>query len=146
MKSLFLTIAISLSIFANDIIIKESKCSVSQTVENFKKIVISKGLNIFTVIDHKKNAESVGMKLGESQEIIFGNPKAGTLLMQANATVGLDLPLRVLVYKDSDKKVKIAYRNGSWIKQEHELKDSKVIRKIDKAMGMFTTKAGICKK
>lgn len=146
MKKLVIILSTVISLFANGIIIKESSCSVNQTVENLKKVVTSKGLSVFVVIDHKANAEGVKMKLNESKEIIFGNPLIGTALMQEDITIGLDLPLRVLVYKDSDGKVKMAYRNGSWIASHHKLNAPKKVAKVNKGMDMFTSKAGQCKK
>jgi len=53
-KKLLLIIGFSLSLMANDIIIKSSDFSVDETIENIKNIVNQKGLTVFTVIDHKK--------------------------------------------------------------------------------------------
>jgi len=78
--------------------------------------------------------------------IIFGNAKLGTALMQQDMTVGLDLPLRILVYKDSDGEVKMAYRDGSWLSTKHILNAPKKVKKINRAMAMFVSKAGQCLK
>ncbi|MEO1938610.1 MAG: DUF302 domain-containing protein, partial [Sulfurimonas sp.] len=101
---------------------------------------------IFAVINHSGNAKAVDMKLNEAKMIVFGNPRLGTALMQQDMTVGLDLPLRVLVYKDNDGKVKMAYRDGSWLDNKHIIDAPKKIQKVNKAMEMFTDKAGQCKK
>jgi len=143
-KKLLTLVALGASLLANDIIVKQSSCSVDKTVENFQKIVTSKGLKVFTTINHQENAKKVGMKFNESQLIIFGNAKLGTLLMGEDVTVGLDLPLKVLVYKDKDSKVKIAYRNGTWLAQKHTINAKKKIAKVNGAMDKFTTKAGQC--
>ena len=131
---------------ANDIIVKESGCSVDETVLNLKNIVKEKGLSVFAVINHHGNAKMVDMKLNESKMVIFGNPKLGTALMQQDMRVGLDLPLRVLVYVDSDSKVKMAYRDGSWLSTKHVLNAPKKVAKVNKGMDKITTKAGQCKK
>ena len=142
---LLLIVGLSLSVFANDIIVKESSCSVNETVINIKNIVKSKGLSVFAVINHSGNAKMVDMKLNESKMVIFGNPKLGTALMQQDMRVGLDLPLRVLVYVDTDSKVKMAYRDGSWLASKHILNAPKKVAKVNKGMDKITTKAGQCK-
>jgi len=145
-KVVVLMAAFSFSLFANNIIIKESHCSFEKTVENIRHIVKGKGLHVFAVINHSGNAKAVGMKLNQSKMIIFGNAKLGTALMQQDMTVGLDLPLRILVFRDSDAKVKMAYRDGSWLAGKHILHAKKKIAKINNAMDKITTKAGQCKK
>ena len=145
MKKLLTMLVLSLSLLANDIIVKESNCSVDETIKNLKRVVSSKGLSIFAVINHHGNAKQVDMKLNESKMLIFGNPKLGTALMQQDMKVGLDLPLRVLVYVDSDSKVKMAYRDGSWLANKHILNASEKVAKVNKGMEDITTKAGQCK-
>jgi len=146
MKKLLLLVSLTLGLFANDIIVAKSCRDVTTTANNIKNIVTSKGLNVFAVINHSGNAKMVDMKLNESKMIIFGNAKLGTALMQQDMTVGLDLPLRILVYKDSDGEVKMAYRDGSWLSTKHILNAPKKVKKINRAMAMFVSKAGQCLK
>lgn len=146
MKKILLMVAFSLSLMANNITIKESHCSVDKTAQKIKKIVTKKGLHVFAIINHSGNAKMVGMKLNKSKMIIFGNAKLGTALMQQDMTVGLDLPLRILVYRDSDGKVKMAYRDASWLADKHMLNAKKKIKKINNAMDKITTRAGQCKR
>lgn len=141
MKKILILAVCTLSLLANDIIIKESNHSVTQTVKNIKKIVTKKGLSVFAVINHRANAKKVSMKMREAKLIIFGNPKMGTKLMQDNIVTALDLPMKILVYKDGNGKVKLAYRDGTWLKNEHSLKSDKLISKIDNALNKITDKA-----
>jgi uncharacterized protein (DUF302 family) len=145
MKKMITILALGLSLFANDIIVKESCLSVDDTVAKLKEVLRAKQLGIFAVINHSGNAKAIDMKLNEAKMIVFGNPRLGTALMQQDMTVGLDLPLRVLVYKDSDGKVKMAYRDGSWLNNKHIINAPKKIQKVNNAMEMFTDKAGQCK-
>jgi len=145
-KKILLVLLLSIAVQANNIIVKESHCSVNKTVQKLKHIIKKKGLKIFAVINHSGNAKMVNMKLNESKMIIFGNARLGTGLMQQDMTIGLDLPLRILVYKDSDSKVKMAYRDGSWLENKHILNAPKKVAKINKAMDKFTSKAGQCKR
>jgi len=146
MRSIILIISIALGLMANDIIVKKSCTDVSTTANNIKNIVTTKGLHVFAIINHSGNAKMVDMKLNESKMVIFGNAKLGTALMQQDMKVGLDLPLRILVYKDSDGQVKMAYRDGSWLRSKHILDAPKKVKKINKAMAMFVNKAGQCTK
>lgn len=145
-KKIALILTMVLGVMANDIIVKESCTDVTTTANNITKIVTTKGLNVFAIINHSGNAKMVDMKLNESKMIIFGNAKLGTALMQQDMKVGLDLPLRILVYKGTDGKVKMAYRDGSWLVKHHILDAAKKEQKINKAMDMFTTKASQCSK
>ena len=146
MKKLMLILAFSLSLMANDIIVKTSSCSVDQTINNFKKIIKQRKLTFFALINHQGNADFVNMKMNESKLIIFGSAKIGTPLIQQDLLVGLDLPVKVLVYQDTDGKVKIAYRDGSWLKSKHVVNSPKLVNKLNKALDDMTTKAGQCKK
>jgi uncharacterized protein (DUF302 family) len=146
MKKIISLLSLSLALFANDIIVKESCVSVDETANSIKKIVRDKGLYVFAIINHGGNAKEVNMKLNESKMIVFGNARLGTSLMQQDMKVGLDLPLRILVYKDVDGKVKMAYRDGSWLANKHILDAPKKVLKLNNAMEMFTEKAGQCSK
>ena len=145
-KKLILILAIVVSLGANDIIIKESNCGFEQTVKNIKRIVKKKDLKVFALINHKGNAKMVGMKLRPAKMVIFGNAKLGTALMKQDIRVGLDLPLRILVFKDKNGKVKMAYRDGSWLANKHIIDAPKKVKQINKGMDNITTKAGQCKK
>lgn len=144
MKKFVLIIAFGTLLFSNDIIIKKSGCSVDKTVQNLKQILRKKGLGIFAIINHQANAKMVGMKLEKSKMLIFGNPKMGTALMQQDITTGLDLPLRILVYKENDGTVKMAYRDGTWLSTKHVLNAPKKVKKMNRALDKITEKAGQC--
>ncbi len=146
MKVFAFFILFTTTLFSSDVTVKESCLSVEQTVEKLQSIIKSKGLSIFGVIDHTANAKNVSMELQDAKLIIFGNPKLGTKLMQKDITAGLDLPLKIFVYKESDQTVKIAYRDGDWLATQYSLDLPQQIAKINKAMDNFTTKAGQCKK
>lgn len=144
MKKLLVLLVFGISLVANDIIIKESKCSVDKTAQNIQVALESRGVQIFAVIDHKKNANSVNMIMPDSKVLIFGNPKVGTTFMLTEMKAGLDLPLKILVYQDKDSKTKIAYRDGTWLSKEHNLAISLREDKVNKALNKITDKAQLC--
>ena len=146
MKKFLLILACGLTLFANDIIINESRCSVDNTIKNIKDIVELRGLTFFAIINHRGNAKYVDMNLNESKMIIFGSAKIGTPLMQQDMLVGLDLPIRILVFRDNEGKVKMAYRDGSWLKTKLIIDSPKLVKKLNTSLDDITTKAGQCKK
>jgi len=141
MKYIYLIIILlTISLNANDIIIKKSDLTVNQTINKIKKIVQKKGLTVFSIIDHKKGALKVNMKLQDTKVIIFGNPKIGTLFIKDNILAGLDLPLRILVYKENNK-TNIAYHNPLNWADNLKLKSSyKVAKKVFSALDKITNK------
>ena len=141
MKKLLLVLGCILSLYANDIKIVESKYGVSQTIQNIKEIVTSKGFGVFAIINHKGNAGMVGMEMPEAKVILFGNPKAGTKLMQEDILTALDLPIRVLVYRESASSVKVAYRDLSSLKKDFKLGNDKQLEAMDKGLGAIIAKA-----
>jgi len=83
--------------------------------------VTAKGLTIFARIDHAAGAAQVGLPLRPTELLIFGNAKAGTPLMQSNQEVGIDLPLKMLVWEDAAGKTWLSYSDPRWIAKRHEL-------------------------
>jgi uncharacterized protein (DUF302 family) len=92
-----------------------------QTMDRLEAEVKAKGLTVFARVDHAGGAAAVGMPLRPTELLVFGNARGGTPLMQANQAVGIDLPLKALVYEDAAGKVWLAYDNPSWIAQRHGL-------------------------
>ena len=145
MKKWIVLLLSFVSLQANELIIKESANSVDMTIKKIKKIVEKKGLSVFAVIDHQKNATKVNMNLDEAKLIVFGNPKIGTKLMQDDIRVGLELPMKILVYKDSEGKTKILYKDMKFLADSFDIKQAKILEKVDKALGKITLKAGQAK-
>jgi uncharacterized protein (DUF302 family) len=98
-----------------------SRRSVDETVDNLKAILKSKGVTLFALIDHSGEAEKAGMKMPPTKLLIFGNPRAGTPVMLAAPSAAIDLPLKILVAEDSDKKVWISYNSAEYLKERHGL-------------------------
>jgi uncharacterized protein (DUF302 family) len=100
---------------------KSSNHSVEQTVERLKEILRSKGVTLFALIDHSGEAEKVGMKMLPTKLLIFGNPKAGTPLMQAAPSSAIDLPLKILVWEDKQGKTWVSYNSPEYLAERHTL-------------------------
>lgn len=126
----------------NGLVTLESNYSVKETADRFESILESKGLTLFTRIDHQKNATGVNLKLRPTEVIIFGNPKAGTALMQCAQKVAIDLPQKVLISEDAQKKVWLSYNSPEYLKARHSIEGcDKVINNISTLLGKLSTAA-----
>jgi uncharacterized protein (DUF302 family) len=105
----------------NGIINMPSNHSVEQTVERLKNILQSQGITLFALVDHSGEAENVGMSMRPTKLLIFGSPKAGTPLMLAAPSIAIDLPLKILVWGDSQGKVWISYNSPDYLMKRHGL-------------------------
>ena len=92
-----------------DFVIKPSTHSVQETMDRLEAIVLEKEFKVLARIDHAALAESVEMVLSPTQVLLFGKPALGTPLMERNPLIGLDLPLKVIVYQDAAGVVWLAY-------------------------------------
>lgn len=87
----------------NQVTTKISPRSVAATVSRLTGILSAKGMKVFAVIDQSAEAAGAGLKLRETTLVIFGNPAAGTPVMDAAPLSALDLPLKVLIWADGSR-------------------------------------------
>ncbi len=124
------------------LIIMQSNHSVKQTADRFEAIAKDKGVTVFTRIDHQKNAMNADLSLRATEVIIFGNPKAGTPLMNCAPSVAIDLPQKVLISEDAAGKVALSYNNPNYLKARHNIKGcDKVISNISMLLSNLATAA-----
>jgi uncharacterized protein (DUF302 family) len=107
----------------SDYITKNSPRSVTETVERLSAMMTERNLSIFATIDQAAAARSVGQELRETVLIIFGNPKAGTPVMDAEPLAGLDLPLKVLVWDDRGV-TRVSYLSPAALAERYSLSES----------------------
>jgi uncharacterized protein (DUF302 family) len=102
----------------------ESRHSAVETAERVKAEIEKRGMSVFTRIDHAAAARAAGMALRPTEVLLFGDPRAGTPLMQADQTIGIDLPLKLLIWEDADGKVWLSYNDPVWLGVRHRLPGS----------------------
>ena len=85
-------------------------------------IEANESLSVIAELDHQANAASVGLDLPPTRLILFGNPRAGTPLMQAQPTVGLDLPQKMLVFEDASGRTLVAYNDPTYLATRHGIR------------------------
>ncbi len=105
----------------NGMVNKPTNHSVDETVGKLKSLLQAKGITLFALIDHSGEAEKVGMKMRPTKLMIFGNPKAGTPLMLAAPSSAIDLPLKILVWEDTEGKVWISYNSPEYLQKRHRI-------------------------
>jgi uncharacterized protein (DUF302 family) len=101
-----------------------SHYSVSETITRLQALLQARGIKVFALIDFSGDAERAGLTMRPEQMLIFGNPKAGTPLMVAAPTTGLDLPLKALVWQDGDGNTWITYNEPRYVVKRHGLASS----------------------
>lgn len=93
----------------------------TDTMNRLESEVKARGLTVFARIDHAAGATAAGLSLRPTALLIFGNAKGGTPLMQSIQTIGIDLPLKVLVWQDEAGKTWISYNDPAWLAKRHGL-------------------------
>jgi uncharacterized protein (DUF302 family) len=83
-------------------LVKRSVYGYGDTVARLSDAIERRGLKIFARADHAAAARDAGLALSDEQVVLFGNPRAGTPLMQSDPRIGIELPLRMLVWADAD--------------------------------------------
>jgi uncharacterized protein (DUF302 family) len=112
-----------------DIITLPGLQSVTQTMDAIEKALTSHGVFIYARIDQEAEAAKVGLTLKPMKLLIFGNPRGGIPLMSANPLCGLDLPLKILVWEDDQKKIWQSYNSFSYLQKRYDL-PADLIQKI----------------
>ncbi|MCK5678769.1 MAG: DUF302 domain-containing protein [Flavobacteriaceae bacterium] len=111
----------------------ESQNDHATSVKKLETLIKTQGLTHFSTIDHQANAKGVKMNLKPETVVIFGNPKMGTVLMNCNPSMGLDLPLRILITTDYEGKTTLTYTNPEYWSLKHNIKDKNCLNILNKA-------------
>jgi uncharacterized protein (DUF302 family) len=104
---------------AEGLITVRSTYSPKETMKRLETEVKAKGLTVFARIDHAAGAAEVGLSLRPTELLIFGNAKGGTPLMQSVQTIGIDLPLKILIWQDEARDTWLSYNDPSWLAKRH---------------------------
>jgi len=101
------------------IISRRSPWSVPDTVTRIVSALEAGGVKLFAAIDHSGEAALAGLTLRDTKLLVFGNPAAGTPLMQEKPLIALDLPLKILVWQDDDSEVWMTHFAGPWLAKRY---------------------------
>src|ERR1700679_256672 len=106
---------------ATGIIDLACKQTVAETVDRLETLLHAKGITIFARINQAAEAETAGLIMRPMVLVIFGDPKAGTPLMNQHPSLAMDLPLKALVWESADGKVWLSYNSPEFLQQRHGL-------------------------
>lgn len=124
----------SLATAADGLLVPKSPHSAKDTMNRVEDLIKQRGLNVFARIDHAAGAAKVGKTLRPTEVIIFGNPQGGTPFIECAQTVGIDLPLKALVWEDASSQVWIGYNDPGFLGERHGVPQCAVIGTLRKAL------------
>lgn len=104
-----------------------------ETIDRLEAEVKAKGMTVFARVDHAAGAAAVGLSLRPTVLLVFGNAKGGTPLMQSAQAIGIDLPLKALVWQDASGETWLSWNDPGWLAKRHGLG-----HEIDAAVGAMT--------
>ncbi len=115
----------------------KSPHSVPATVDRVIAALGRRGIALFARIDHAAGARQAGLELADEELVIFGDPRVGTLLMQRDAAVGYELPLRLLIW-DANGQTMIGYRRPTALRDDFAVADQlEVLRRMENLLGQI---------
>lgn len=133
---------VSSSPFAADgLVAAKSPHKAKDTMDRLENTLRKKDMTIFARVDHAAGAAKIGKTLRPTEVLIFGNPKGGTPFMECSQTVGIDLPLKALVWEDANGQVWLAYNDPAYIAARHGVPDCPVVGNLKKALEGFVQEA-----
>ncbi|MEN8687000.1 MAG: DUF302 domain-containing protein [Desulfuromonadales bacterium] len=140
MKALQLFMVISLALMVSTagavdgLIAVKSPYGAKETMDRFEAVVKERGLNVFARIDHAAGAAKIGKSLRPTEVLVFGNPQGGTPFMECAQTVGIDLPLKALVWQDASSQVWLGYNDPTYLAGRHDAAGCAVAGKLGEAL------------
>ena len=120
---------------------RESRYSAKTTLDRLEAAAKAKGLTIFARIDHAAGAAAVGMPLRPTELLIFGNARGGTPLMQAEQTVGIDLPLKALAFEDAAGKTWLTTNDTAWLAARHGVACVEAVKTLSAVLAALVEQA-----
>ncbi len=135
--SLFVALLVSLASLASaadGLIVVKSPRRAADTMNRFEELVTQRGLTVFARVDHAAGALKVGKTLRPTEVLIFGNPKGGTPFMECAQSVGIDLPMKALVWEDASAQVWLGYNDPAFMAQRHGVAQCPVVENLRKTL------------
>ena len=106
---------------AEGLVTRASRGGPADALRRLEASVASHGMTVFARIDHAEGAKSAGLALRPTEVVIFGSPTAGTPLMAMSQAIGIDLPLKMLVWQDAEGRTFVSYNDPAWLVRRHAL-------------------------
>jgi len=117
------------------------KLSVPESAERIKEFLVEQGFTLFCDVDHQANARSVDLDMPASRVLIFGNPVAGTKLMQTDIMMSMDLPLRLAIV-DQEGQTMLIHQTTDDYSNSYQVEGHPVLEKIASLFAALATESG----
>jgi uncharacterized protein (DUF302 family) len=139
-----LLLATSSAVFgAEGLVTVKSPYPAADTMNRLEETARQRGLNVFARIDHAAGAAKIGKALRPTEVIIFGSPAGGAPFMECTQSVGIDLPLKALVWEDAAGQVWLGYNDPAYLAQRHGVPQCPAAGALTKALaGLAETVVG----
>jgi uncharacterized protein (DUF302 family) len=134
LAGLALSLAATLATAADGLVAIKSPYTAKETMDRFEATAKQRGLSVFARIDHAAGAAKVGKTLRPTEVLIFGNPQGGTPFMECAQSVGIDLPLKALVWEDAASQVWLGYNDPDYLAKRHGVATCPAAAGIAKAL------------
>lgn len=134
LTALLITLFSAASNAADGLISIKSPYAPKETMDRLEDVVKQRGLNVFARIDHGAGAAKIGKSLRPTELLIFGNPQGDTPFMECAQTIGIDLPLKALVWQDANQQVWLSYNDPDFLAKRHAATGCQVAGTLGKAL------------
>ena len=105
------------------LVVLQSPYSVTESLDRMTALLEKKGIQVTARVPHSRAAADVGIDLRPVELLLFGNPKLGSPLMQSQPTIAIDLPMKMIAWRDAEGQVWIGYNDPAWMAKRHGIKD-----------------------
>jgi uncharacterized protein (DUF302 family) len=123
------------------LVVKRSISVYSETTRSLLAAIERRGLTVFARIDHAAAAREAGLELADEEVVLFGSPRAGTPLMLSDRRIGIELPLRILVWRDGSD-VLLAYSDPRDLTDEYDVAEHRsTLEQMAKLLEELTSEA-----
>ena len=119
---------------ADGLIEVKSAHSAAETGARLVAAIDARKLTLFARVDHAAGAKKIDKTLRPTEVFIFGNPNGGTALMECAQSMGIDLPLKMLVWQATDGSVMLGYNDPVWLAKRHGTACEMPVGNISKAL------------
>lgn len=126
---------------AEGLVAVKSAHSAADTGTRLVAGIQKRGLKLFARIDHAAGAATIGRTLRPTEVFVFGSPQGGTPLLECEQTIGIDLPLKALVWQDDKGQVWVGYSDPAWFAARHGVAACPVVPNLAKTLSGLATEA-----
>lgn len=126
--------ASSVAFGADGLVTIKSPFTAEETTNRFEENANLRSLTVFARVDHAAGATKIGKTLRPTEGLIFGNPQGGTPFIECARSVGIDLPLKALVWEDAQGQVWLAYNDPAFLAKRHGVTESPIVTSMSKAL------------